>query len=329
MRHFRLLASLDGASWIVLFHKTDDADFGDRDLLPLAIDLPPGSFARFLRIQLDNEDVLHFCECEVFGAAASEAEAAARFADQLRQAAREAEERQSALINGRQGHIKAIGACAVFIDTGNYSPTVIKSLTEGRYEAQERELVKKLLRKGDCVLEIGTALGAVTMTAARIVGAKHVLTYEANPQIAADARRNFTFNGLEGIQSHVGVLCNQLRFNSMPREVDFSISRDFWASRLHVGPITKDIVRTVRVPTACLEAQIGTHGATVLICDIEGGEIELLIGADLQGIRLIIMETHNWAVGARATDAMIRWLIVNGFNVDLRHTGDDIVILNR
>jgi hypothetical protein len=52
-----------------------------------------------------------------------------------------------------------------------------------------------------------------------------------------------------------------------------------------------------------------------LICDIEGGEIELLIGADLAGIRLIIMEVHNWAVGVRSTDAMLRWLIVNGFNV--------------
>jgi hypothetical protein len=106
-----------------------------------------------------------------------------------------------------------------------------------------------------------------------------------------------------------------LRFGSAPSEVEFSIARDFWSSRLHVGPITEDIIETVRVPTACLEDQIEAHRATVLICDIEGGEIELLIGADLAGIRLIIMEVHNWAVGVRSTDAMLRWLIVNGFNV--------------
>jgi len=35
---------------------------------------------------------------------------------------------------------------------------------------------------------------------------------------------------------------------------------------------------------------------------------------------VIIMETHNWAAGSQSTDAMMRWLIVNGLNVDVQHS---------
>ncbi len=147
---------------------------------------------------------------------------------------------------------------------------------------RERTLVNKLIKTGDRVLEVGTALGAVTMTAARIVGAKHVLSFEANPQIAADARKNFLFNDLDGIPVARGRALQPFTVRQRAGRSRISISRDFWASRLHVGPISQDIIKTVRVPTACLEDQIQNHRASVLICDIEGGEIELLIGADLK-----------------------------------------------
>jgi len=53
-----------------------------------------------------------------------------------------------------------------------------------------------------------------------------------------------------------------ITFADVPRDVEFFISRDFWASRLHVGANRQDIVETVRVPTACLEEQIADHRAT-------------------------------------------------------------------
>jgi FkbM family methyltransferase len=332
LRHFSILGSLDGANWMLLYRKADAVVFGADDLTPYIAELPPKSVARYVRVQLDGNDCLHFCECEVLGTVADPESAIsleAALTNRLVELERYKQRRESALRDGRQGHIATIGNVSVFVDTEKYSSTLIKSLTDGGYEGRERALVSELLRAEDRVLEIGTAVGAVSMTVAKIVGASNVLTFEANPQIASDARRNFAFNELGEIQSRVGVLCNRLRFESGPASVDFSISRDFWASRLHVGPNRQDIVETVRVPTACLEELISVHRATVLICDIEGGEIELLIGADLTGIRLIIMEVHNWAVGIQLTDAMMRWLIINGFNIDLRHTGGDIAVLRQ
>ena len=53
------------------------------------------------------------------------------------------------------------------------------------------------------------------------------------------------------------------------------------------------------------------------------------MGADLAGIRLIIMETHYWAVGEAATDAMMRKLVVEGFAIHLGRSGHGIVVLRR
>jgi hypothetical protein len=87
--------------------------------------------------------------------------------------------------------------------------------------------------------------------------------------------------------------------------------------------------KTVRIPVFCLELEIAAHKANVLICDIEGGEVELLADADLTGIRLIIMETHYWAAGEAATDAMIRNLILQGFSFHLGVSGHHVSVLRR
>jgi hypothetical protein len=88
-------------------------------------------------------------------------------------------------------------------------------------------------------------------------------------------------------------------------------------------------VKTVRVPVFCLEKEILAHEANVLICDIEGGEVDLLMNAGLSGISMIIIETHYWSVGKARTDAMMRKLILDGFSFDLDHSSRHVSVLRR
>jgi FkbM family methyltransferase len=186
-----------------------------------------------------------------------------------------------------------------------------------------------LLRPGDRVLEVGTAIGVVSMAAAAIVGPEAVATYDANPAIVADAKRNFKANGLGRISANVGILRNRAAWSSSETELDFHISRDFWASRLDPGPTTEDIVQIVKVPLVPLEDAIARHRANVLICDIEGGEVDLLTGADLSSIRAILMETHYWSAGRRQIDEMVRYLVGAGFDINLDLVGDHVMVLDR
>jgi FkbM family methyltransferase len=238
-----------------------------------------------------------------------------------------AAQRRRAAPEGKTGHIAVIGGFDVFVDDG-FSERIRRSLDSGRYEGREREIVAKLLKPTDRVLEAGTALGVVSMTAASIIGENSVVTYEANPAMVEAADDNFQRNGFERLRVNLGVLSNRTRFSD-GKKVPFYVFRDFWASRLDARSEDDHVVATVEAPTACLEDEIRKHKANVIVCDIEGGEIELFDGADLAGIRLIIVEKHHGFVGEAATDAMISNFISQGFSLHPEGAPQHVVMERR
>ncbi|MER2269209.1 discoidin domain-containing protein [Methylobacterium oxalidis] len=64
---FSILLSLDGLIFDLVYSKSDDELFGDKDELPYIINLNSRISARFLRVRLDGRGILHFRELEAFG----------------------------------------------------------------------------------------------------------------------------------------------------------------------------------------------------------------------------------------------------------------------
>jgi len=234
---------------------------------------------------------------------------------------------QYAMPRGKTGCLSMVGGFEVFVDD-SYSETMRQYIRSGYYEGLECRAVLALVKPSDRVLEAGTALGVVSMTAASIVGVNHVVTFEANPAMVEAARDNFQRNGFEGIRANIGVLTNRAKFSDGKR-VPFYVSRSFWASRLGASPEHKDIVGTIEVPTVCLEEEIRKHDANVIVCDIEGGEIDLFDGADLTNISLIILEAHEGFVGKDAIDVMIKGFVSRGFALDSEETKYDVLVLRK
>ena len=322
--YFSVLTSLDGQSWKVIYKKDDGVVFGRDDDLPYVGQFDKHRLARFVRIRLDGLSCLHFRECQVFGDRPD-----ARSRECILHEEASADAARNVLPEGRQGHIAHVGGFAVFVDAQRYAGPIADALNAGWYEGRERQLIRKLLTRGDRVIEVGTAVGVVSMTAAAIVGASEVLTFDANPDIVMDARANFLRNGLGGIKSRLGVLRCREHVGGDEQFVDFHVMSEFWASRIARPDDRAGILKTVKTPVFCLEDQIEAHQANVLICDIEGGETDLLLRADLTGINTIFMETHYAFVGEPATDAMIRNLIIDGFALHLGHSGQELVVLRR
>lgn len=334
LKRFLVTVSLSGAreSWELIYRKDDDAILGKDANVPFVIEPKTPCLGRFVRVQLLELGVLHFRECMIFGRRPTpEKEASLRrqMLDRLQRSGAQEEQKKAELFVGREGYLAQIGNHKIFVDTRNYSNPIIQSLSNATYEGRERQVIPATLRMDDRVVEIGTAIGVVTMLIASIVGAKNVVTYDANPSMVADARANFKFNHLEGITASLGVLRNKRQWKVTETEIDFFVSRDFWASRLTVANEGNDIDRVVRVPLLCLEEKIADHRANVLVCDIEGGEADLLLDADLSLLRLIIVETHYWASSRKRIDPMIRSLVERGFDINLDHTGGHIVVLDR
>jgi FkbM family methyltransferase len=323
LKRFTLLGSRDGRDWEELFRKTDDRVFGSSGE-PFTAEIDGERLARFVRVRLDGEAPLHFNECQVFGEHPDPVIHA-----RMREEEAQAEKLRSYIPDGRRGRIIEIGGLAVFVDEENYDASIIAALERGDYEGPERHLVSQAVTQVDRILELGTAIGVMSMTAARIVGPENVVTFDANPDIANDARDNFRRNGLEAIRSQVGIMRNRQMITDPHETVPFYIHKVFLASRLNAWAADSNIVKTVEIPISCLEDTIADHGATVLICDIEGGEVELLGNADLSGIRLIILEAHYAEAGEAATDDLVRRLIGSGFSLDLDLSHTRYLVLRR
>jgi FkbM family methyltransferase len=322
--NFSLLCSRDGKSWRNVFRKKDDIVFGRQNEQPYVCRLTNRALSRFLRVRLDGTNYLSFRECEVLGRKPAEEEI-------LELEKREMDEERGRLTvpEGRKGQVIVFGDHHVFVDPERYGEPLVRALKGGYYEAREREVVDVGLRFGDRVLEAGSAIGVVTMSAAAIVGAENILSFEANPTIIADARNNFERNSLQSISLRNGLLKPASQITAPDETVEFHISKDFVSSRMGNVSGARDIVKTVKVPVYCLEEEIRDYKANVLLLDIEGGEVELLLNADLTGIRAIMMETHYGLVGETSTDIMMRKLIQEGFNIHLGSSGANVVLLRR
>ena len=329
---FSVLISLSGEedSWVPIKFNHDIA-FNVGNVSPVGLRPEQPMIGRFVRIQKTERGFLHLCQCQVLGYTPDAVERDRLIADEIlnRQEFSGYQSAIDSLRQGREGYFSYIGKHLVFVDTGSYSKLLVDVLTSGGYEARERNIIVAAMQPTDRVLEVGTAIGAVTMTAASIVTPAQIVTYDANPAMITDAKRNFAANHMAGIQACVGVMRNRRNWIEGETEVDFFVSRDFWASSLFVGGFNTDIIAKISVPLRCLEDEIQRHRANVLVCDIEGGEAALLLGADLANIRMIILETHYHAVGREKIDGMVRYLIAEGFNINLDYSGGHILLLDR
>ena len=190
---------------------------------------------------------------------------------------------------------------------------VSQMLVRGDYEMPERLAVSQLLRKGDRVLEIGSCVGVVAMTAARIVGADNVLAFEPNPLAAAVARQNFALNRLpiELADAAVGAEEGTL---------ELRVASGSWlgasARRQFEG-------RTIAMPKRSIADVVTKFKPSVLVIDAEGMEEELLPACPLARLRALVVEVHPDIIGAAGVDRLDRHLRDGGFaRVDSLSHGD-------
>lgn len=159
----------------------------------------------------------------------------------------------------------------------------------GEYEAEERELLRRLLRPDDNVMELGACLGIVSCVTNRLLrhDSKH-LVVEANPKLIPSLERNRELN--------------QARFKIENAAVSDKHEVTFYLHPKYIvgGSAQRETDESVTVPghsIAELHAHFGPFN--VLVMDVEGSEVEALPGAAqlLQDYRLVIIELHEWAVG--------------------------------
>lgn len=201
-----------------------------------------------------------------------------------------------------------------------------KALSSGRYEHQEADAILAHLRPGDRFLDLGAGLGFLCALAARVLGDGAVTGVEAGPETLALARANLDANGFAGVRLIHGAVTSGEEGEE--GEVDFGQRPAFWASALRGPGDWPANARILRVPARPIAALLEEARPTVLSCDIEGAELQVLT-RPLPGLRLIVTELHPGIYGPEGVTRITGSLAAQGFAVEPEGSRGATVVFRR
>lgn len=156
------------------------------------------------------------------------------------------------------------------------------------YEWKEVNGLKRHLKKGDRVLDLGGGAGFIAIQAARIAGAANVATVEANADMVDAIGRNLGLNQVEEVRVLHGAVVPD---DFLQDSVDFDIKPAFWSSALAAGT-RKGVVQRVQVPALRLSDLFQAFEPNLVIMDVEGAERNLARQNWPDMVQLVIMEIH-------------------------------------
>jgi len=172
-------------------------------------------------------------------------------------------------------------------------------LRSNSYEAKETEAALRVVREGDVVVELGGGIGYMSTLVAtkRAISSVHV--FEANPNLIPYIRSVHAANDVTNAHVTNAILG--------PRKgsVDFYVREPMLGSSMQVleGEVDPP---SVKVDVLNAKTTFKEIAATVLICDIEGAEVDLIPQLDLTGLRAAIIETHPQWIGPEGINKIFR-----------------------
>jgi len=169
----------------------------------------------------------------------------------------------------------------------------IARINAARYEGQEIAGALDVIREGDNVLEMGAGIGLVGAIAAKNGKPAKVISFEANPNLIEHIQALYKLNRLsKKIEVRNEVLISA---PNAPRKMTFHLRNSYLGSSL----IDTDRRETtpVDVATKSFKSLCRTFKPDVILMDIEGGELDFLRHASLEGVRAIVIEFHPLAYG--------------------------------
>ena len=207
------------------------------------------------------------------------------------------------------------------LDPDVMSPTIIEVLEAGTYERAEAREIARIVQPGERIVELGSGLGYIAITALKTGKVAELAGYEANPGLIPIIRKNARLNGLEFDVVNAVV---------DPKEeggtVPFYLRKDFWASSLSAKPW--GYREEVAVPRVAFASVIERYRPSMLIVDIEGGEEHLFRDIALTGIKKIYMELHQNVIGRVGMKNVFDFMSSKDFHYDQHHSRGSVVLFS-
>jgi FkbM family methyltransferase len=167
--------------------------------------------------------------------------------------------------------------------------SVVMAILSNSYEDPEIRGLRRAVQPGDRVLELGSGLGIVSALAAKAAApGGRVLSYEANPGMIPDTLAFLERHGITNIEIRNAVLIPGARTGETR---DFHLASSFAVGSL-MGGDGRRSREVISVAAEDLNKVVAEFDPDVLLCDIEGGEIDLIPALDASRIRAVVIELH-------------------------------------
>lgn len=223
--------------------------------------------------------------------------------------------------NGVGREIVSIFGAAVELDPEIMSEKMIGVLRSGQYERKEARQVIRIVQDGERIVELGAGVGLLSTLAFMQGKAEHIAAYEANPHLIATIKRTHELNGVTA-EVHNAVVLPTDEHKSLP----FYIRRDFWASSL--SPTPWGFAQQVEVPAISFAQMLERHNPTMLIIDIEGGELDLLRRVPLTGVKKVLIELHQNVIGRIGMKRVFDFFSERDFHYDQHHSEGSVILFS-
>lgn len=224
------------------------------------------------------------------------------------------------LIHGKD--IVSISGIRLALDHDIMSNHMLEVLRSGMYERAETREISRIIQPGERIVELGAGLGFLAIAVAKLDTAASIAVYEANPKLIPLISRNQRLNGVE-FQVYNQIVLPTDDAATVP----FYIRKDFWASSL--APQPWGYVEQVDVPVISSAEMLRRHEPTMLVVDIEGGELELFRDISLAGVKKIYVELHQKAIGPLGMKRVFEFFSSHDFHYDQDHSHGSVVLFRR
>ncbi len=213
------------------------------------------------------------------------------------------------------------------LDRRIITPRIERRLRDQKYEKDEILRLPKFLKSSDKILELGGGLGILSSFAVMELGIKDFHCIEANPRVCAFIRRVHEANGITNVAVTNAVAVSGLDNVSPDGTLPFYVAEPFWSSStIRRDNITSTEVKVAAIP---LNELIAQQKPTAIICDIEGGEIEIFENAELGNLRFVLIELHARVYGGRGVRKVFDDLHSRDLIYNPRISGDGIALFKR
>lgn len=202
------------------------------------------------------------------------------------------------------------------------SPNLEKAIVNNTYESGEHKELQRIIQKGENILEIGAGIGYISALCRKNPKVNQITIFEANPQLIDFIKLVHKTNEIKNVTVKHGVLLN----NCYDKYIDFYLRKDFWASSLSKEKFGHN--KVVKVPVYSFNKAINDVKPSMIICDIEGGELNLFKNSDLTGVKKIYLELHQKLLGRKGMIDIFKILSDRGFHYDQWHSHNGVVLFS-